>query len=208
MSAIVGSFSRAMFIELMQKNQDRSNTAYAVMTFRPFGGVVCLEKEVGFFQEIMVPKEVAGDYYLGFLQTPVPGHPVRAESLQPSHSEETYLFLEGDLSPRQKDAIGEMFHTTSGADNLLMHLLLNQRGLEGLEGIEGVFSALYINRWNLYLFSTRADTPYLDQELNLGREKFGRAGMINPKTVYHLRLDRRQTSLYSRFKTRSELGQG
>lgn len=207
MCSIIGSFSKDKFKELVKLNQFRGNFSYSLSVYntntRTFSSMV---KNFGKFPlellDMMNIKE--HEYIIGHVQAPTNGiveipdriHPTQIDAPNP-----TYLWHNGLLTPRGIKYIQEKYEHDDEFDTLLLHRYLLKNSCN-LSEIEGLFTCLFKEQNNFFLFRTKHGKLYVDDDLSISSERFEDSKCINADTIYQVDFHSKVLYNIDTFRTR------
>lgn len=170
MCAIVGSFDKDKFKELIVLNTYRGNHSYSFAEYnvesKKFSSIV---KDFGYFDFSNLNCIEEGNYLVGHVQAPTTDSKDK-ESIHPSVLNKTFLWHNGII---KEDCVKELqinLDSNHKWDTKLLHQWVAED--KDLSNIDGTFSCLYADNNSLFLFRNEISPMFIDNDFNLSSTKF------------------------------------
>lgn len=196
MCSIIGSYKKEMVKSLVELNQHRGNFSWSItlgnMTIKNFG-------EFDFEKLNSMNKE---GYLISHIQAPTGGMIEDVDRIHPTEINKTKLWHNGLITPRGIRELQKKTYSDNMFDTKLLHKAIDEFGFEVLSSIEGLFSCLYFDGNDYFIFRTKHGKLYIDNELNLSSERFENSKCINYDTIYKLDFSKKRIENIESFKTK------
>lgn len=200
MCSIIGSRSNDILRELIKLNSHRGNFSYS-MSRVVDNKVQSQIKGFGPFDTSKI--EDTTDYRVCHIQAPTGGLIKDIDRIHPTKIDNSYLFHNGILTHKGMDILNQKNNSNITFDTLLLHTLVNKYGFDILSEVDGLFTCLYIDNDDIFVFRTKHGKLYIDKDINISSERFGNAKCINYDTVYKLNIVNKTINEVHTFKTLS-----
>ncbi|MFW6219584.1 MAG: hypothetical protein ACOC33_01945 [bacterium] len=200
MCGIIGSFNIHKFNELIKLNEYRGSFAYSFCSIDPDLHTFNIIKDFGKFNNDLL-KNTSNLYHVGHIQAPTGGLIKDVKRIHPSNIHNTYLFHNGILKKSTIDKLQKEFNTDNNWDTHLLHMALNKYKFNILNHIDGSFGCLYINNFNIYLFSNDLINIFMDDSLSISSVKFKNSFKIKNNSVYKIDLTTNTYEIIDTFNT-------
>jgi len=187
MCSIIASFNKETFEDLVDKNQHRGNFSFS---YTEVNGTDVVEqiKAYGEFAKDLVSKEY---YKIGHVQAPTGGMVVDESRIHPVIIGDSMLWHNGLITPKGIKFLQEKLETTEQFDTKLLIGAIQKYGFSILDHIEGLFSCLYIEDNEVYIFRTKHGKLYIDESMNISSERFVGSKCIGYNRIYKLDLNKK-----------------
>ena len=200
MCAIVGSFNRDKFEELIELNTYRGNHSYSFAEYdiknRKFNNLV---RDFGYFDFSVLDGIEEGNYLIGHVQAPTTDSKDK-DSIHPSELNETFLWHNGII---KEDCVRELQTNLGNYNkwdtNLLHQWIINDKDLSE---IDGTFSCLYANNNSLFLFRNEISPMFIDKDFNLSSTKFVGSKATEPNELLIVDLNNKKLNTKFTFTTK------
>ena len=196
MCSIIGSFKKEIVADLVRLNEERGNFSWSITinnkTKKGFG-------PFDFNQLEQIDEE---GYIISHIQAPTGGSTEDENRIHPTINGETKLWHNGILTPRGIRFLQNELKTNETFDTKLLHDAIVKFGFEILSSIEGLFSCLYYDGEDYFIFRTKHGKLYIDSNLNLSSERFKDSKCINFDTIYKIDFKNKNISKVGDFKTK------
>ena len=170
MCAIVGSFDRDKFEELIELNTYRGNHSFSLAEYDINNAKINLiEQSFGYFDYSLLDNITTGNYIIGHVQAPTTDSKDK-ESIHPSIIDNTYLWHNGIIKENCIEEIQTVLSSKIKWDTKLLHKYILED--KNLSNIDGTFSCLYSNGSGLYLFRNEISPMFIDNKFNISSTKF------------------------------------
>lgn len=204
MCSIVGSFSKVIFKNLIELNQNRGSFSYSFLVLNPATlNTESLIQNFGKFDTSVVDSAEPGLFF-GHCQAPTGGLIEDPNRIHPAKIGDKFLFHNGIIKQKDVTRLQKEHNTDEGWDSKLMIMEINKKGLmETLNTIDGSFACVYKENNNIFIFRSQAGTLFVDENLNISSTKFNNAQRIKHDTVFKLNLINKSLDVFDIFKSKS-----
>lgn len=184
MCSIVGSYSKAKFIELIKLNTYRGTFSHSLTIIKPDGYQIC--KGFGPFNEDLLNTEFYndGDYLLGHCQAPTNGLVQEYDRIHP-YQGKISLLHNGIIKDAEVGRINSELSTDYVWDTQALAEYI-QDDFSKLSDIEGSFACGCIKENELYVFRNAISPLYMDDDANISSTRFTSSNMISNNSIYKL----------------------
>ncbi len=196
MCSIICGFKAEELISLIEINQRRGNFSHSL-----YQSPDILYKDFGTFNYDLL-NDLTEKFTVVHVQAPTSGLLNDKTRIHPTEQNNSLLWHNGIIKPSGISYIQAKIKTKEVFDTKLLHKVINEFGFDILSEIEGLFSCLYYDGDNYYIFRTKHGKLYVDDKLNISSERFSNSKCINYDTVYKLNLAFLTLKEVSTFKTK------
>jgi len=196
MCSIIASFKKEKVSDLVKLNMHRGSFSWSVTNDGK------TEKGFGTFNFECLDQINGNGYIISHIQAPTGGMVKDFDRIHPTLHNGSKLWHNGILTPRGIKYLQNKLNINIAFDTELLHKSIEKFGFEILDSIEGLFSCLYYNGKDYFIFRTKHGKLYIDTDLNISSERFEDSKCINYDTIYKIDFENKNIIEVSEFKTK------
>lgn len=191
MCAIVGSFNKDTFLELIDINSKRGSFSYSFTLIDNDYKIHYAVKEFGEFNKELVKHHRDGMYMIAHIQAPTGGLVKDYKRIHPAHDSKSHLWHNGILKDVYIKELQDKFNTDISWDTEL--LLMNR---DNLDEVNGTFSCLELSENKFMKLYRNSDSPmFMDDDLSISSTKFYGSKSTDFNTIYEMDLINKKTDI-------------
>jgi hypothetical protein len=195
MCAIVGSFDKDKFLELIELNSKRGSFSHSFTLIDKNFHIQYISKEFGEFRKELIDNYKDGMYIIGHIQAPTGGIIKDYNRIHPAQEKGTLLWHNGILKDLYIKDLQERFNTDITWDT---HLLLMNKDM--LEDVNGTFSCLELKEDEYLKIYRNSDSPmFIDDDLNISSTKFIGSKSTTHNQVYSIDFINKKIDIISKW---------
>jgi hypothetical protein len=205
MCSIIASFNKQKIKDLVILNHHRGNFSYSIGVFDTDNySFTQIIKEFGVFDITKLDQieETSNSYIVCHIQAPTGGLIKDEDRIHPTKINDTYLWHNGIITNAGVQYIQNLSGSIDTFDTALLHEFLDFNQFSDLSNIEGLFSCLFIEHREVFLFRTKHGKLFIDADLTISSERFENSKCINYDTVYSVSFKEKSLIIVDTFKTK------